>query len=608
MLRRLLHEATAATTTSEALGVCESPIAGASGIVARLAVDGGGSRVADFDHAGMPRLTGADVQAGVDATISGELCKHSHSEAKKALEKWRKLAKGTPLTAEAVGLQFDPAHVAALAGTRSFAPCGAIRGVLLTAEAAVMLATILEYLTAEVLELAGNAARDNKSGIITPRHINLAVREDEELDKLFPGTVRDGGVLPNIHRFLVPQSRTHLSPPERKAAVRRLDKELEALEPRAGTERYLRYVTSATGLGDGCKLPGYDGKHGDDGTYQAWLVSQLKCAANQVLVNPLDGRHVALLDVGSANDNGCLGGGETPLPYLNFNGDDIPAVLLECPELDSACVLSRAERRRAARAALDDDGRAVLASVSATDVLPTPTDGGAIALEDDVATTERLRAIKARLGIINDGPSKLWRVTTAEYDIVPDDIFVPPFWFHDEAEAIKFKDKVISEKLPYVGDPEDPEVLRWIQEEGVTITRRPIAGKCGCGRTGCKQGDPDWCGLKPLIVKNAVQAYEVFGSISSGYPICLSDYPEQFHDRCTHHLGKPPRERTIRLHAIRKAQRDVTRIVATPDVARVVHGISRDIAHHELRFTPEAFAALHEVRVALTTPSMLRHL
>ena len=78
-------------------------------------------------------------------------------------------------------------------------------------------------------------------------------------------------------------------------------------------------------------------------------------------------------------------------------------------------------------------------------------------MEDDVATTERLRAIKARLGIINDGPSKLWRVTTAEYDIVPDDIFVPPFWFHDEAEAIKFKDKVISEKLPYVGDPEDPE-------------------------------------------------------------------------------------------------------------------------------------------------------
>ena len=235
VLRRLLHEATAATT-SEALGVCVSPIAGAGGIVARLAVDDGGSRVADFDHAGMPRLTGADVQAGVDATIPGELCKHSHKEAKIALETWHKLKKGTPLTAEAVGLQFDPARVAALAGTRSFAPCGAIRGVLLTAEAAVMLAAILEYLTAEVLELAGNAARDNKSGIITPRHINLAVRDDEELDKLFPGTVRDGGVQPKIHQFLVPQTRT--PEPERDAAVRRLDQELEALEPRAGTDRY----------------------------------------------------------------------------------------------------------------------------------------------------------------------------------------------------------------------------------------------------------------------------------------------------------------------------------------------------------------------------------
>merc|ERR1712046_486580 len=75
------------------------------------------------------------------------------------------------------------------------------------AGAPVYMAAVMEYLAAEILELAGNAARDNKKSRIIPRHIQLAIRNDDELAKLFSNvTIAAGGVLPNVNSALIQKS------------------------------------------------------------------------------------------------------------------------------------------------------------------------------------------------------------------------------------------------------------------------------------------------------------------------------------------------------------------------------------------------------------------
>ena len=81
-----------------------------------------------------------------------------------------------------------------------------VGGARISADAPVYLAAVLEYVAAEVLELAGNAARDNKRSRITPRHMQLAISNDGEINTLTSGMLlAHGGVIPKIHASLLPK-------------------------------------------------------------------------------------------------------------------------------------------------------------------------------------------------------------------------------------------------------------------------------------------------------------------------------------------------------------------------------------------------------------------
>ncbi|XP_078178668.1 putative histone H2A.5 [Carex rostrata] len=88
------------------------------------------------------------------------------------------------------------------------------------AGAPVFAAAVLEYLAAELLELAGNAARDNKKKTIIPRHVLLAIKNDDELWKLLNGvTISSAGVMPNIWSELLPKKKSDKSPKESRVTV-----------------------------------------------------------------------------------------------------------------------------------------------------------------------------------------------------------------------------------------------------------------------------------------------------------------------------------------------------------------------------------------------------
>ena len=159
-----------------------------------------------------------EIQTATRLILPGELSKHGVSEATKAITKFfstvpgsitkmktksGKVIKKTQRNPKAkrAGLQFPPSLLKKIIKSYTNKRIG--QG------SPVYLAAVMEYLCAEILELAGNAAHDNRRSRITARDLQLCIRNDEELNNLFHNVfIPGGGVLLGIHSALLPKKKS----------------------------------------------------------------------------------------------------------------------------------------------------------------------------------------------------------------------------------------------------------------------------------------------------------------------------------------------------------------------------------------------------------------
>jgi histone H2A len=153
-------------------------------------------------------ISDKEVSNSLKIILCGELLNNSLSEGEKAVNTFKNFKDESETPGEKnilcrqnkAGIIFPPSLV------EKFLRQFGYNKIMITGSAPIYLAAVLEYITFEILDLANNYCIENKRVRITIRDIELAIRTDEELDRLFLKlniNLLGGGVVPFIHSSLL---------------------------------------------------------------------------------------------------------------------------------------------------------------------------------------------------------------------------------------------------------------------------------------------------------------------------------------------------------------------------------------------------------------------
>jgi histone H3/H4 len=134
-------------------------------------------------------MQSADIMSAIQLVLPGELAKHAMSDLSKAVAKYSssKPSGARQKGAVRAGLVFPVKRTENI--MRAHMTCERLSKL-----APVALSAVLEYLTTELLKLAGNQARDGKRMSINTRDLMMAIEMDSELQSLFKEVTKSGGV------------------------------------------------------------------------------------------------------------------------------------------------------------------------------------------------------------------------------------------------------------------------------------------------------------------------------------------------------------------------------------------------------------------------------